>query len=206
MTIARRQFLQLAGAGLLAVAPQAFATEDYPTRPVRWIIGFYSYRSWLYASGSIRIPGSPGADCWRHFRRHTRTIAELVYDVRVGAQVVSVRVIGCIRQKRVIRVQRQPRGMVARPGVAKDADIPVIRSAGASAGRGLIQRRIQLDRPCRRIRDDVERAVLPEEVVGEDRVRELVAKHMARGAAGESGREYSAQEHGVGGRRQPSWL
>src|SRR5262245_17065966 len=40
MTIARRQFLQLAGAGLLAVAPQAFATEDYPTRPVRWIIGF----------------------------------------------------------------------------------------------------------------------------------------------------------------------
>src|SRR5262245_37856908 len=40
MTIARRQFLQLAGAGLLALAPQAFATEDYPTRPVRWIIGF----------------------------------------------------------------------------------------------------------------------------------------------------------------------
>jgi hypothetical protein len=40
MTIARRQFLQLAGAGLLAVAPRAFATEDYPTRPVRWIIGF----------------------------------------------------------------------------------------------------------------------------------------------------------------------
>src|SRR5207245_515227 len=40
MTIARRQFLQLAGAGLLAVAPQASATEDYPTRPVRWIIGF----------------------------------------------------------------------------------------------------------------------------------------------------------------------
>src|SRR5262245_19624881 len=40
MTIARRQFLQLAGAGLLAVAPQAFAAEDYPTRPVRWIIGF----------------------------------------------------------------------------------------------------------------------------------------------------------------------
>src|SRR5262249_29791806 len=40
MTIARRQFLQLAAAGLLAVAPQAFATEDYPTRPVRWIIGF----------------------------------------------------------------------------------------------------------------------------------------------------------------------
>jgi tripartite-type tricarboxylate transporter receptor subunit TctC len=40
MTIARRQFLQLAGAGLLAVAPRAFAKEDYPTRPVRWIIGF----------------------------------------------------------------------------------------------------------------------------------------------------------------------
>lgn len=40
MTIARRQFLQLAGAGLLAVAPRAFAAEDYPTRPVRWIVGF----------------------------------------------------------------------------------------------------------------------------------------------------------------------
>jgi tripartite-type tricarboxylate transporter receptor subunit TctC len=40
MTIARRQFLQLAGAGLLAVTPRAFATDDYPTRPVRWIIGF----------------------------------------------------------------------------------------------------------------------------------------------------------------------
>src|SRR5262249_3082940 len=40
MTIARRQLLQVAGAGLLAVAPRAFATEDYPTRPVRWIIGF----------------------------------------------------------------------------------------------------------------------------------------------------------------------
>jgi tripartite-type tricarboxylate transporter receptor subunit TctC len=40
MTIARRQFLQLAGAGLLAVASRAFATEDYPNRPVRWIIGF----------------------------------------------------------------------------------------------------------------------------------------------------------------------
>ena len=36
----RRQFITLlAGAGLLAVAPRAFATE-YPTRPVRWIIGF----------------------------------------------------------------------------------------------------------------------------------------------------------------------
>src|SRR5215472_15327940 len=40
MTIGRRQFLQLAGAGLVAVAPRAFAAEDYPTRPVRWIIGF----------------------------------------------------------------------------------------------------------------------------------------------------------------------
>ena len=40
MTIARRQFLQLAGAGLLAVVSRAFATEDYPNRPVRWIIGF----------------------------------------------------------------------------------------------------------------------------------------------------------------------
>src|SRR5262245_10848697 len=40
MTIARLQFLHLAGTGLLAVAPRAFATEDYPTRPVRWIIGF----------------------------------------------------------------------------------------------------------------------------------------------------------------------
>src|SRR5262245_64622585 len=40
MTIGRRQFLQLAGAGLFAAAPRAFAAEDYPTRPVRWIIGF----------------------------------------------------------------------------------------------------------------------------------------------------------------------
>jgi tripartite-type tricarboxylate transporter receptor subunit TctC len=40
MTIARRQLLRVAGAGLLAVAARAFATEDYPTRPVRWIIGF----------------------------------------------------------------------------------------------------------------------------------------------------------------------
>jgi len=38
MTLARRQFLQLTG--LLAAAPRAFAIEDYPTRPVRWIIGF----------------------------------------------------------------------------------------------------------------------------------------------------------------------
>ena len=40
MTIARRRFLQLAGAGVLAVPLRAFATEDYPTHPVRWIIGF----------------------------------------------------------------------------------------------------------------------------------------------------------------------
>ena len=40
MTIARRQILQLAGGGLLTVMPRAFATEDYPTHPVRWIIGF----------------------------------------------------------------------------------------------------------------------------------------------------------------------
>lgn len=127
-------------------------------------------------------------------------------NVRVGAQVVSVRVIGRIRQKRLIRVQRQPRGMVARPGVSIDADIPVIRSTGASAGCGLIQSRRELDRPCRRIRNDLERAVLPEEVVRERRVRELVAKRMVRGAAGETGGEYSAQEYGVGRRRQSCWL
>jgi tripartite-type tricarboxylate transporter receptor subunit TctC len=37
----RRDFITLVGgAGSLAVAPRALATEDYPTRPVRWIIGF----------------------------------------------------------------------------------------------------------------------------------------------------------------------
>ena len=41
MKLPRRQFLRLAaGAGALATAPQRAAAQDYPTRPVRLIVGF----------------------------------------------------------------------------------------------------------------------------------------------------------------------
>jgi len=41
MTFARRQLLQLAAAAVAAPAPpQSTSALDYPTRPLRWIVGF----------------------------------------------------------------------------------------------------------------------------------------------------------------------
>ena len=40
MTVPRRQFLQLAGAGALPVLTRIARAQAYPTRPVRWVIGY----------------------------------------------------------------------------------------------------------------------------------------------------------------------
>src|SRR5215831_18363503 len=40
MKIHRRRFLQLAGAAAASVMPRSVLALDYPTRPVRWVVGY----------------------------------------------------------------------------------------------------------------------------------------------------------------------
>src|SRR5215831_11104606 len=40
MKLPRRTFLHLAGAAALSLVPRVATAQAYPTRPVRWIVGF----------------------------------------------------------------------------------------------------------------------------------------------------------------------
>ena len=40
MKLPRRSFLHLAGAAALSLVPRVATAQAYPTRPVRWIVGF----------------------------------------------------------------------------------------------------------------------------------------------------------------------
>ena len=135
-------------------------------------------------------------------RRQSRTIAVLPDDAWAARRLVAVTTVPTrnTREDRERRRERKSRAMVGRSRVATHADIPVMnrtvgvgpgvagllrpRSRRAQSGGGLIQQRVQRNDallvlwPRRRwwCDADVERAVLPEQVVPHQRQGDTPAR------------------------------